>query len=159
MAKRLEGGSWRDIAPIKPRTTGTQPVSAGPLVRIGGRTGYPAGELEVLQDGSIEIRGGYFGVDGSLLRAATFRYQPVEGCVVLTTDGRVGETYYVGAFFTGMPRLEGLAIRDGRSELGLNRPFSVRVTGPYRSALELGLRMARAVVKIRSDGTLQAAYC
>ncbi len=159
VAKRLEGGSWRDVAPIKPRTTGTQPVSAGPVVQIGGRTGFPAGELEVSPDGSVEIRGGYFAADGSLLRTATFRYQPVEGCVVLTTDARAGETYLVGAFFTGTPRMEGLAIRDGRSELRLDRPFSVRVTGPYPSAVQLGLKLARAVVNVRSDGSLRAEYC
>lgn len=83
----------------------------------------------------------------------------MEGCVVLTTDARAGETYLAGAFFTGTPRMEGLAIRDGRSELRLDRPFSLQVTGPHPSAVQLGLQLARAVVNVRSDGTLQAAYC
>jgi hypothetical protein len=157
--KRLEGGVWRDLVPLRPTDHG----ATGPVLRLGGRSGVPVGHvLRVARDASVLIRGGFRTGRRWLRRGVSFRVSPVRCGLALTFQVRAGDRYEYNAFFPGHgPGERGPSYgRVGdRQVLFSESVFSARFRATRPSPSDARLTRARFSIKVAKSGWLHMALC
>ena len=111
VVKRLVEGRWHDVVPQKPRSVGSSPETAGPILIDGGRRGHPFGtSIKADKSGVVTVTGGFRTTSGTVMRPGVFTYRPMPcGGVELSFAARAGEVYEHSGFFRGSrpPSIQG----------------------------------------------------
>ncbi len=158
--KVADAGGWRDVLPIRPRTS-RRPDSAGPLLRSGGRTLFPMGRsLRVTGSGKVAIGGGYRTSNGSVLRRGErFVFAPTPCGVRITWSTRRGDRYEHSFFFTEPPVRQDRTLTGGGQRVTAGSDFSLTVDRGYSSGTEPRLFRARLSFPAASGRPLSVAVC
>ena len=133
---RDDDGTWRAL-PLRPRLSRAI-ASAGPLLRLGRRTGAPeGGRIAIGRDGTVTIAGGFRTRSGRWLRRGVrFRFEPT-GCGVRTTvPARRGDRHRYSAFFAGSPSASGRSVADARHVVSFGSRAAVGRGGRHASGAE-----------------------
>lgn len=162
--KRRTGGGWDDLMPLRPRTKGERPDSAGPVLRRGSTRAAAYGRrMRVDGDGVVRIGGGFMTRAGTWLRSGvTFRFEPDGDGVRMTFGARAGERFEFSAFFRagGAPPVpEPRGVTDGALRVRCSEPVDVALDPePYASGADPALVRARMTFRAAADGPLWISF-
>jgi hypothetical protein len=184
---RGKNGRWTDLLRLRPITHG-KPDSAGPLLHVGPRIGFPYGtRMRVTRGGTIVVDGGGFRIapstfkrivatldNGTIVRAldfrpapiirtpVAFRFQPTRCGVRLAFPNRPGDQIEYSLFVRSDAGAKvgsrTVRNRDG-AELRLSRPASSRVERGYASALDPSLVRIRMNLETSAARATTLALC
>nr|MDQ3934292.1 hypothetical protein [Actinomycetota bacterium] len=141
--KRRGGGAWRDVMPLRPRTTG----SFDAVLRLGGAVADGT-RLRLGKGGRILVDGGFRSRAGRWVRrGVTFTFTPVSCGVRLTWPARAGDRFTYSGFFRGEPRRAGRSVRDSSQILRFGSARVVAIDAPYASGADAGLTRARVAFR------------
>jgi hypothetical protein len=149
---RAADGTWRDVLPVRPISRG-RGDSAGPLLRVAGRTGAPAGTaLRVGPHGRVTVTGGFRRADGRWLRRGVrFRYEALACGVRLEVPARAGDAYEYSAFTRP---------GDTLGDLAFDPQPTVTPAGRYSSGSDPRLsRLRLRFAAFRKRGRLTISTC
>lgn len=156
--KQLRDGSWRDVQPLRPTTSGEQATSAGPLLvlRTAGGVGIPYGSrIAVGADRATTVSGGFKAPRPSLRwlrRGVRFRFEPVACGMRLTFPVRAGDSVEYSAFMRGTKRSVTIAdgsVADAGHTVSYDTPARVTLEGGYASGADP--RLVRARLRFEPD--------
>jgi hypothetical protein len=151
-AKTRVGRGWQEVTPIKPLTL-TGPDSAGPILRVRGRVGYPDGRAIAVRAGVVRVRGGWRTASGRWLRQATFRYAAAPHGVTVSVRLRRGDRIEYSVFGVA-PRVAGRTVVDGPRRTRVSLPAAALVEAGYASGDHRSLTRVRLSMRARRGGLL-----
>jgi hypothetical protein len=157
-AKRLEGGRWHDIVPLRPPLFG----STGPVLRLGRRHGLPVGtSIRVTGRGRVLIGGGFRYRRRWLRRHVQFSFEPSSCGPLLRLGTRAGDRYNFTAFFRPGARKRGPNYRlIGDQVASFTEPLtSVRFKRSRPSPSDAHLIRGRFSLKTPKAGSLGVVLC
>jgi len=172
--KELVDGKWRDLMPIRPRTTGTLVQSLGPILEKGGRRGLPTGARLLLEgNGVVSNRMDFRTLvgrprrreTGYLRRGTRFVYTPLDCGVRTSLPVRTGDRFEYSAMFRrtrALPESTDTEIFNDTLRYTLGgglRIASVKFQGAYASGSDVSLIRARAKLTARRSGTATIDIC
>ena len=123
--------------------------SAGPILRAGGRTGYPDGAaLSLARDRTLNVAGGWRDRRGRWLRHARFRFTAISRGVRVSFPVRRGDrvTY---AVFAEQPRASAGGIIDERARTSFPPPVRRTFTAGFTSSDSSRLTRAALITTVR----------
>jgi hypothetical protein len=157
-AKRLEGGAWHDILPLRPPSHS----STGPVLRLGKRHAHAVGtSMRVTPDGRVLIRGGFRSGRRWVRRRVQFVVEPTSCGVELLVSARAGDRYNYTAFFRQGERRSGTNfVAVGDQEVSFSEPLtSVRFTRSRPSPSDAHLTRARFSLRASKPGPVAFSMC
>ena len=157
---RMDDGSWRAL-PVRPRVI-RRDVSAGPLLRAGGRSGLAEGERIAVGPGRrVTVTGGFRTRSGRLLRRGVrFRFSPTACGVRMSVPLRRGDRVRQAAFFGGSPRRPGpRSVADGRQIVSFSARARHRNAGRHASGADPRLTEVRLRFGRSSGRALEVETC
>jgi hypothetical protein len=172
--KELRDGRWRDLMPLRPRTTGTRVESVGPILERDGRRGLPTGiSLRRAGDGSVTNRTDFRTlvgpprrrVTGYLRRSQRFTYRPLPCGVRTVFPVRKGDRFEYSAILRQRqfrPRNTETEIFNDelRYRLGGGLQItSVDYAGGYASGSDVSLVRGRANLRATRSGSGSITVC
>ncbi len=163
-ALKRDDGAWTDLVPLRPRTKGDRPDSAGPILLKGNRAGLPYGRrMRVGDDGVVRIGGGFMTAAGAWLRSGvTFRFAPDGEGVRLTFAAKAGERFECSAFFRSgpaPPAAQPDGVSDGALQVRCSEPVAVEIDPePYASGADPELVRARLRFRAAADGPVWISW-
>jgi hypothetical protein len=151
--ERTSGGPAERLLWLRPRTRGGGD-SAGPVLRTGGRTGYPDGtRIRTTGRGTVVVTGGWRDRRGRWLRRGVFRFRAAGGGVRVSFTLRAGDRVSYSVFAPD-PRRTDRAIVDGRARTTLSLPARLWLTAGYASGESPALTRATLNARARRSGTV-----
>ena len=155
-AKARVGGGWCDVTPIKPLTL-TGPDSAGPVLHVRGRVGYPEGRAIAVRPGVVRVDGGWRTASGRWLRRAVFRFAAAGRGVAVSVRLRRGDRVEYSVFAVA-PRVASRGVVDGPRVTRVSLPASARLEGGYASGEHRSLTRVRLLMRARRGGLLTVRH-
>jgi len=143
--KRLSGGNWRNVIPLRPMGGG----SAGPvLVTSSGQRALATGtSMGFGPNGSLLVSADFHSEGRVLRRGVPLEVQPTSCGVALTVSGQAGDRYEFSAFFRRGPLAVGQDRVTGAGQVAAtNRPARISLAEGYASASDAPLTRAQFVV-------------
>lgn len=159
---RVEG-EWRDLAPIRPLTSGP-PDSAGPQFVTPAGRGLPDGtRLKTHSDGATTILGDYkIAGRGRSIRKLELKLQPVSCGLRVSFPARAGETYEYSVFLRGtaadVTRTE-RGIGDATQAIDLSEPAQVALEERLASGSDPELVRARLTFAPAASTRIAVTIC
>jgi hypothetical protein len=153
--KVREGGRWRDVLPLRPRTVAGA-ESAGPALGS-----VPADGTQLLRGKGSRIvaRGGFRTAAGRWVRRAAFTFAPVSCGVRLTFPGRAGDRYSYSGFFRRSVARSGRAVQDSDQRIRFDSAPALSLFGEFASGADVGLVRGRARFGRSRPGTVAIEIC
>ena len=161
--RRGDGGHWRDVVPVRPKTRVPGFDSAGPDLLSGSAVvGVPVGDRLETSTGAARVSGAIRDRAGAEL--APYRASYVaRGCgVELRFAAYPGSVYEYSAFFRGRERPEqdgGRLAGGGQRVVASPEPSSVRLERGYGSAVDPRLVRARMRFSVPRARTVRIRMC
>ena len=167
-------GRWRDLMPLRPRTTGTAVQSLGPILRRSGRRGMPTGtSLRLAGDGSVTNRMDFRTLTGAPRRRATgylrrnqkFTYRPLPCGVRTVFPVRKGDRFEYSAMLRQRQfRPQNTSTEIFNDELSYKfggglKISSVDYQGAYASGSDVSLVRAVAQLRAPRSGSGSVTVC
>jgi hypothetical protein len=164
VVKRRGEGGWADIVPQKPRSVGSGPETAGPVLVDGGRRGHPFGTtIKAARSGVVTVTGGFRTGAGVVMRQGVFTYRPVPcGGVELSFAAREGDAYELSGFFRGLrpPEVRGNVASAGGLEMTVSpRPAFGRASDAGASGFDAHLMRQPMTIRAADNGPVSVVYC
>ena len=165
--RRRDDGRWTDIVPERPRSVGTSPETAGPVLVDEGSRGHPFGtRITAARNGVVTITGGFRTTSGTMMRPAVFTYRPVPcGGVELSFAGRTGERFDISAFFRGTRApatrtTAASAATAGNLEITVDPPAVFgHPSDAGASGQDAHLMRQPMSIRMPADGRVSVTYC
>ena len=164
VVKRRGDGRWDDVVPQRPRSVGSNPETAGPVLAGGGSRGHPFGtRIVAARNGVVTVTGGFRTTSGTVLRPTTFTYRPVPcGGVELSFPARAGDVYEHSGFFRGSrsPVIQGgVASANGLAITVDPLPAFGRASDAGASGFDARLVRQPMTIRVPADGRVTVTYC
>jgi hypothetical protein len=166
--KRLIGGHWRDVQPLRPTTSGPKATSAGPLLilKTAAGSGIPQGtSLKVGPSRVTTVTGGFRepGKNGRWLRRGVrFSYEPTACGVQLSFPARKGDKIEYSAFMRGSKgdvSIAGRSVSDAGQVVSFDHPAHVTLESGYASGADPALVRARLRFSAPAAETIAVQVC
>ncbi|MEA2308611.1 MAG: hypothetical protein QOI65_897 [Thermoleophilaceae bacterium] len=161
--RRGDGGTWKDIVPVRPTTAAPGFDSAGPDVLSGGRIGAVAfGDSLATSKGRVRLKGAIRSRSGDYVAPLRETYVAVSCGVELLFAAYPGRTYEYSAFFRGndLPQRHGGKLDDGKQRVSASpEPDSVQLERGYGSSVDPRLVRARMRFRVSKARTVHVRMC
>jgi hypothetical protein len=151
----VPGTGWTPLLAVRPHTANGMDA-AGPVLRTGGRIGFPdAVGMRLDRKRRLILSGGWRDVSGRWLRRAAFRYETVGNGVALSFPARRGD-HIEYSVFADRPSVVADGVVDERAHTTLTPgPLTVGLIGGFASSDSSSLTRAVMATDVAVAGRIK----